>query len=268
MANVKKKTVAKKSSVKKSTIRKKVPKSIKINDKKRKDVSLKDKSNVKVIQASNDYLKPVICLIIIFLILLIGYVILTKTSKGQELLDNIKNGNAVITKDEKKFKEEYEYLNDSNVVTVSIKDNNNVIYVSLDKVLDILDNGSGIILFGNKDDTNTRLVISKIIDNIGDKDLYYLDVLANGEDIRAKYEFVDFKIKKVKDGVEGYDKLLEYLDEYLEEYQIVRSNGKKTGAGVKQLDIPLLVKVKDGKVINAVSSVGSIADYINLIEKD
>ncbi|MBR6133574.1 MAG: hypothetical protein IKQ29_02525 [Bacilli bacterium] len=267
MANVKKKATAKKASTKKSTSKSKGTKVTKVNDKKRKDLSLKEKSKVRVVQSQNDYMKPVICLIIIFLILLVGYFIFTHTDKGKELIENIKN-KETITKDEKKFKEEYELLNSSNVVTVSIKENNNVIYTSLDGVLKILDNGSGIILFGNKDDTNTRLVISKIIDNIGDKDLYYLDVLANGEDIRAKYEFVDFKIKKVKDGVEGYDKLLEYLDEYLEEYQIVRANGKKTSAEVKHLDIPLLIKVKDGKVINAVSSVGSIADYINLIDKD
>ena len=266
MANVKKKVTTKKSTTKKSTTRKKVPKSIKVSDKKRKDVSLKEKSNIRLIQESNDYIKPVICLFVILLILLIGYLILTKTSKGQEILDNIKNGDVVITKDEKKFKEEFEYLNNSNVVSVDIKENNNVIYVSLDKVLDILDNGNGIILFGNNDDTNTRLVVSNIIDNIGDNDLYYLDVIPNGEDIRAKYDFNDFKVKKIKDGIDGYDKLLEYLDEYLSEYQIVRSNGKKTSAGVKNLEIPLLIKVKDGKIIGAVSSVGSIADYKKLIE--
>jgi len=264
MANVKKKTSTKKNTTKRSTVKNK--KVVKVDDKRRKNVSLKNKSNVRVMQSKNDYLKPIICLLIVIIILLVGYLIFTKTNKGKELIENIKNGKVVITDDEKKFKEEFEYLNSSNVVLVDIKENNNVIYTNLDGVLKILDGGSGIILFGNKDDTNTRLVISKIIDNIGDNDLYYLDVLANGNDIREKYEVSEFKVKKVKEGAEGYDKLLNYLDEYLSEYQIVKSNGKKTSAGVKHLEIPMLIKVKDGNIINAVSSVGSISDYINLIE--
>lgn len=251
---------------KKSSAKKTSTKVTKADVKKRKNIASKRNSNIKLIQSENSYMKPFVCLIIIIIILVIGYVIFSKSDKGKEIINNIKNGNVVITEDEKKFKSEFEGLNNDSVVSVKIKEDNNVIYSNIDEVLSILDSGSGIIFFGNSGDTNTRLVVSNLTDNIGDNNIYYLDIISNGEDIRDLYELNDNKAKLVRNGQRGYSDLLDYLDEYLDEYQITKMNGKKLDVGEKRLEIPMVVKVKNGKVVSAVSGVGTLEKYKSLIE--
>jgi len=245
----KKKSVSRKST---KTVNKSTPKKSKTN---------KLKSRINIIQEKNDYVRPLLCLGIIVLFLLSAYFILISTDKGKELL----NGNSKVTEDEKKFKNDFESLNKNNVVTVEIKEDNNVTYLNIDQVLEKLDKGSGFILFGNSNDTNTRLVISNIIDNIGDNDLYYFDIFTNGEDIRDEYVLDEGKPKMVRDGKKGYRELLLKLNDYLNDYYLYM-NGKKVEVGERRLEIPLLIKVKDGKVEDAVLGTGTISDYKEFIK--
>ena len=246
----------KKSNTKKKVIKKKTNVKKKVTKKSNNVNRLND---IKLMFNENEYLKPLICLVIIIIILVVGYILFINTDTGKELVSNN------ITEDEKRFKTEYEDLNSSNIVNVKIKDHNNVKYVDMNKLLDILKNGSGLILFGNKNDSSSRLVVNSIIYNLDNNDLYYFDIMQDGNDIRDEYILGDEGVTKKSNGVEGYSELLIILGDYLKEYQLVKDDGKLVSTGEKGLDIPLFVKVSKGEIKGAVLGVGSLSDYMNLI---
>ena len=72
--------------------------------------------------------------------------------------------------DIKKFKEEYEALNDG-PIAVNINTDYQVTYVDSDEAADFLNNDTGIILFGNPEDLQTRSVVETLFKVAFDNDL-------------------------------------------------------------------------------------------------
>ena len=106
--------------------------------------------------------KLVICFLCIFMLL---------CTFGCEKKENTKvNNNAV------KFKKEYEDLNkDNNYTKVSIKDNNYFVYITNDKLSKMLDNGTGFVFIGNKEDNESRNIVN-VLNYVNASAIYYIDI--------------------------------------------------------------------------------------------
>ena len=84
-------------------------------------------------------------------------------------------------------------------------------------------------------------------------------------DKRDMIEVVDGNLAYAKDeydneltGTKDYFKLLEVLDEYLEEYVVYDKDGKEYDTKEKRIYVPLIIFVKEGKIIgNHLSTVES-----------
>lgn len=179
----------------------------------------------------------------IFLWILVAFLFITVTGCGSKKTDAIK------------FKEEYESLNgekgygDNINPEVKISKKNVVKYVDADKVIDILDNGTGIIYFGYPSCPwcrNAVPVLLEAAEELNVKDIYYMNL----KDERDTIEVMeDGTLKTTKEGSEDYKKLLERLDSILDEYVLGDLNGNEVKTGEKRIFVPLVVFVRDGKIV-------------------
>lgn len=161
--------------------------------------------------------------------------------------------NKVATVDSKKFKEEYESLNgtknasDKDYLTVNIDEVSPVQYKTDKEIVDIINNGTGVIYFGFPTCPWCRSMIETMLKAIDDNDisnLYYVNI----KDIRTSYEVKNKKLEKIKDGTESYYKILDKLKDYLTDYKIT-SDKKDYDTGEKRLYAPTIVAVKNGEII-------------------
>lgn len=123
----------------------------------------------------------------------------------------------------------------------SVSKENPFKYIDIDEVLDILENKTGIIFFGNSD---CEWCISSA---------EVLTDALNEEDVKEVYYYNPVAIKDKEN--EEYKKVLDVLKEYLEEDE----------DGNPQLNIPDVYFVKNGKIIGHVNdtiSVDSTEDEI------
>ena len=158
-----------------------------------------------------------------------------------------------ITEDEKAFKEAYESLNgtknssDKEYLKVSIPDKNLVTIKTDEEIIDVLENGTGVVYFGFNSCPWCRSLVETLITTAKDnnvKDIYYVDVL----NIRSSYEVKNKKLNQTKEGTEGYYKILDALDEYLSEYKIT-SEKKEYDTKEKRLYAPTVVVVNNGEIV-------------------
>lgn len=76
--------------------------------------------------------------------------------------------------------------------------------------------------------------------------VYYVDIL----DIRDTYKFSgSIEPEQTKKGTDAYYEILEFLDDYLEEFYVKDDAGNMYDTGVKRLYAPTVVGVKEGKVV-------------------
>ena len=157
------------------------------------------------------------------------------------------------TADSKKFKEDYESLNgtknssDKEYPTVNLKENNPVIIKTDEEILDIFENGTGVIYFGFNSCPWCRSMVETLINTFDDlklENLYYVDI----KDIRDTYEVKKKKLTQTKKGTESYYKILDYLVDYLSDYKI-ESAGKEYDTKEKRLYAPTVVAIKNGKIV-------------------
>ncbi len=157
------------------------------------------------------------------------------------------------TADSKKFKEQYESLNgsknsnDQDYLKVSIKENNPVDIMTDEEIIQVLNEGTGVIYFGFNSCPWCRSLVETLLQSIDDNgvdNLYYVDV----KDIRSTYEVKNKKLTETKKGTDSYYEILEYLDEYLSEYTITSDN-KEYDTKEKRLYAPTVVVVKDGEIV-------------------
>lgn len=149
-----------------------------------------------------------------------------------------------------KFKEEYESLNNKTNESnskkyreVLINKDNPIKYKTADEIATMIDEKeSFIVYFGFDTCPWCRSVVPTMLEvakDLGIETIYYVDV----KEIRDTLKVKDGKIITEKDGSKGYYKLLELLDEVLEDYTLdddINTNEKRIYA-------PSVISVVDGK---------------------
>lgn len=159
--------------------------------------------------------------------------------------------------DGKKFKKEYESLN--NTIrpsdgalynTVTIPKNNPIKYISAKEATEIIKNKTGVIYFGANWCPWCRNAVEVLFDAANQNDLdtiYYVDM----DLIRNIWELKDGKLIKTQKEQDGYYELLEALDEILGEntYVLKDEDGKSYDTGEKRIYMPLVVSIKNGNIM-------------------
>lgn len=167
--------------------------------------------------------------------------------------------------DSVKFKKEYEALNE-NGIELNIDKNNPIEYANYDKILEIIENGTGIIYLGFPGCPWCRNALPVLFDVAKENEvdtIYYMNIL-NERDL---FVVEDGKLVYAKDeegnekkGTKGYHQLLEALDEHLNDYTVL-FEGKEYETGEKRIYAPSIIFVRDGKVLGVhVSTVTSDED--------
>lgn len=259
--NVKKSST--KTEVKKTTPVKKeeVKKTAPVKKEEVKKETVMEKQTVSKKEEDTSYTKTILAAILIILVLIGGYVgFKIKNAKDEESTKI--NDTYTPTTDEKKFKDEYESLNGtarsngSNNRTVSIIDDNNVQYLTVDQAADIMENGSGVIFFGFAACPwcrNAVPILLKAMSNSNLDTIYYVDVRPNDDknkDIRDEYSVEKGKLYRVKEASsERYYDILEMLDDYLNDYEVTDDKDKLYKTGEKRLGAPSVVAVNNGTVV-------------------
>ena len=167
--------------------------------------------------------------------------------------------------DAEKFKEEYEALNGEKNSSgkkykdLSISADNPIKYSNYDEVLDVIENGTGIIYFGYPECPWCRTAITVLFESARDYDIdtiYYMNLKDERDYLEVKNDKIVYKKdeegNKLK-GSKGYFKLLDTLDEELDDYKL-ESNGKTYDTGKKRIYVPLIVFVNNGKIVGTHTS--------------
>ena len=153
-----------------------------------------------------------------------------------------------------KFKKEYESLTGEKYVKLDIPEDNPIVYADYDKLLEVIDNGTGIIYLGFPGCPWCRSALPVLLDAAKENNvetIYYMNILNE----RESYIVEEDKLVYAKDedgnekkGTKGYFKLLKALDKHLTDYKI-EFEGKKYKVGEKRIYAPTVIFVRDGKVL-------------------
>lgn len=171
-------------------------------------------------------------------ILLMGAFVLTGCNQTSQ---------ETLTKDEMKFKKEYESLNDKkrgehNVMSIKVPEDNQMKYVDSDEVIDILEHKTGVIYFGFPSCPWCRNIVPILIDaakETGLETIYYANLL---EERDSKHLDEDGNIVVDQEGSENYHKIVDLLKDKLGVYEGLEDDS------IKRLYFPTLVFVKNGNV--------------------
>lgn len=184
------------------------------------------------------------------------------------------------TTDALKFKEEYELLNgqvNSNgkeYSNLSINEDNPIKYSDYDEIIEVINNGTGIIYLGYPECPWCRSALPVLLEAASDYNIdtiYYLNMKNERDyltvsDGKIVYD-VDKNGNEIK-GTDGYFRLLEVLDEYLDEY-IINDEGKDYDTGEKRIYVPLIIFVNEGKIVGTHTSTvdSQVSGYNQLTEE-
>lgn len=164
--------------------------------------------------------------------------------------------------DSVKFKKEYEALNETSI-KLNIDKDNPIEYTDYDKLLEIIENGTGIIYLGFPECPWCRNALPVLFDVAKENEvdtIYYMNILNERDSFvieDGKLVYAVDEDGNEKKGTEGYHKLLKALDKHLTDY-IVSFEGKEYKTGEKRIYAPSVIFVRDGKVLGIhVSTVDS-----------
>ena len=188
-------------------------------------------------------------LLLLIIIFALAAIIMLKTG-FQEQEQVIQKTDAI------KVKEEYalynNQINENNQRTypfVNLADNNLFKISNEEEIIDILTNKTGLIYFGYATDAYCRTLMP-ILDKVSLENqldnIYYLNI----EYIRDLIELDDRgePIKK-EEGTKGYYKIMEILNDNLDEYILNNQEYKDVDAKEKRIIAPTMVAVKDGEIL-------------------
>ena len=158
--------------------------------------------------------------------------------------------------DAEKIAEEYASLNDqvneTNNLTypsVDLGVDNPFVYVSEETVIDLLENGTGVIYFGFSSCPWCRSmlpILNEAASEVGMGRIYYLNV----QDIRDTLELDENnKVVTTKEGSNGYYQIVCLLDEYLSEYTLEGKKNELVDTNEKRLFAPTVVGVRNGEIV-------------------
>lgn len=155
-----------------------------------------------------------------------------------------------------KFKEEYESLNGEKSKSgkiypeVSIDEDNIVEYIDMKEASELIQNNSGVFYFGFPECPWCRNAVPMLLqaaDNTDIDKIYYINMY-DKRDIRELDE--DGNVVTTQEGSDGYSELTEVLDSILLDYTIEDEDGNEISLGEKRVYVPLVVFVKDGKIVD------------------
>ena len=153
--------------------------------------------------------------------------------------------------DSLKFKAEYESLNgkknknNKEYVHVEVSPKNPFVYAKYEEVMDILEDGSGVIFFGFPECPwcrNMVPVLESAAKEMGIDKIYYFNAL-DMRDIKSLNK--DGSIKTEKKGRDEYYKLISALGDSIGSYEGLNDDS------IKRLYFPTVVFVKDGKILSS-----------------
>lgn len=156
--------------------------------------------------------------------------------------------NNKVTKDEKKFKWEYERFNNrknndkKKYVSVNIENKNKVVSLSEKETVKLLEKGSGVIYFGYPECPWCRNMIEPLISAIEESGLtnfYYYNAYESRDE---KSLDEDGNVITSKNGTKSYNRILELLGDKASVYEGLNDNS------IKRLYFPTVVFVKEGKI--------------------
>ncbi len=243
-------TKPKKTTKKTTTTKKVAPK--------KATTAKKTTSKTTIVQEENNYGKTLLSGILIIVILIGGFF------AYKHFIGDLRGKNT-ITADEKKFKQEYEKLNNTTrnsgtkLRTMEVMDNNNIKYITIEDAAKMLDSGSGIIYFGFAGCPWCRNAVPALLTAMSNTDLeviYYVDVRSEADnedtDIRSLWT-LNARNKAVKNEQHevsnAYYDVLRLLANELSDYELKTDNGKVVNTGEKRLYAPTVVAVSNGTVV-------------------
>ena len=178
-----------------------------------------------------------------------------------------------------KIQEEYatynEQVNENNnrtYPTVNLSDDNPFVYVTEEEAIDTLKNKTALLYFGYAGCPWCRSVLPVLESVAKEKnvsEIKYLDI----EDIRSVLELDENnKVVTTREGTANYYKLLDVLDEYLDEYILNGKDGEEVSTGEKRIYAPTVIAVSNGEVtgihVGSVSTQESGYDTLTDEEKE
>ena len=160
--------------------------------------------------------------------------------------------------DSLKFKEEYESLNntkmgssDNTYSQLTIAEDNPMIYIDAKKAQDVLSSDKAIIYVGAAWCPWCRKAVPIMLDvakKLKIDTIYYLNL----DNEKSKFEIKDNELITTQKGTDDYYKLLDALEEYLEDYKLTdNSTGKEYDTKEKRIYMPYIITIKDGKIVDA-----------------
>ena len=160
------------------------------------------------------------------------------------------------------FKKEYESLNGAKndngkiIRTVTIPKDNPFIYQTADELADRIDNKETfVVYFGFAKCPWCRSMIEQLIKSAEDHNIekiYYVDVL----DIRDEFEISESEgVVQTNTGTKGYNRLLDQLDNVLEDYYILNDKDEKVNTKEKRIYAPNVVAIVNGKAEKLVEGI-------------
>lgn len=151
--------------------------------------------------------------------------------------------------DAEKFKNEYEKLNNqkdkngNEYIKLNISKNNPIKYVTFDELIDILEDGSGIVYFGFPECPWCRNALPVLFDALKEEninEIYYF----NARDMRDEKSLDENgQIITTKEGTDEYKKILEKLNDYLDPYEGLNDDS------IKRLYFPNVFFISNGEVV-------------------
>lgn len=167
--------------------------------------------------------------------------------------------------DSAKFKKEYESLNEKGI-EIKISEDNPIVYADYDKLLEIIENGTGIIYLGFPECPWCRNALPVLFDVAKEnkvETIYYMNILNERDSYIVEDEELVYATDEEgneKKGTEGYFKLLDALEEHLSDYVILFED-EEYETGEKRIYAPSVIFVRDGEVLGIhVSTVDSHED--------
>lgn len=153
-----------------------------------------------------------------------------------------------VTSDEKKFKREFEYFNNKTSLrfsekypSVKVEKQNGIKYVSGNEVVDIMENGTGIIFLAYPEGIRSRILLQDFLNvcyHEKVKTIYYFNAYSSRDEKEKK----DDTVVTIKEGSKNYQKILKLLGERAQSYQEVND-------GSKRIYFPTILIVKNGKLL-------------------
>lgn len=164
-----------------------------------------------------------------------------------------------------KFKKDYESLNGKSSSYGEYRElnieENPFVFSSSDEIIKMIENKESFyVYFGDKACPWCRSVIEKAI-SVSKKysvsKIYYINIWDDdhNEILRDKYELKDGKAVKVNDGDKNYSKLLEYFNEFLDDYTLTDEENNIINIGEKRIFAPTFIYIENGKAVRETTGI-------------